>query len=176
MKIIKFLLFIFLWNICSCNEIQPRKPLNKTENSFFKSSIKRNIKIRLKEENFFKEIIKNSQKKFYYSNSGFWYSYINKTDNKKPITGDRVIFSYEIYDIYGNIIYNKNFLQNVNYAIDKDDILPALREGVKVLSEGETAKFLFPSFLCYGYMGDFNKIGINQPLIIIINLLKHFKD
>ena len=60
--------------------------------------------------------------------------------------------------------------------IDKDDILPALREGVKVLREGETAKFLFPSFLCYGYIGDFNKIGINQPLIITINLLKHFKD
>ena len=38
-------------------------------------------------------------------------------------------------------------MQDVNYIIDKDDILPALREGVKVLGEGETAKFLFPSFL-----------------------------
>ena len=132
--------------------------------------------MRLKEENIFKEIIKNSKKKFYYSNAGFWFSYINKTNRNKPIEGDRVIFSYEIYDIYGNIIYNKNFLQDVNYIIDKDDILPALREGVKVLGEGETAKFLFPSFLCYGYIGDFNKIGINQPLIIIINLLKHFND
>ena len=64
MKIIKFLLFIFLWNIFSCNEIKPRKPLNNTKNSFFKSSIKRNIKIRLKEENVFKEIINNSKKKF----------------------------------------------------------------------------------------------------------------
>ena len=176
MKIIKFLLFIFLLNIFSCNESKPRKPLNNTKNSFFKSSIKRNIKIRLKEENIFKEIINNSKKKFYYSNNGFWYSYINKTDKKKPNVGERVIFSYEIYDIFGNIIYDKNFLQDVNYIIDKDDILPALREGVKVLGEGETAKFLFPSFLCYGYIGDFNKIGINQPLIITINLLKHFKD
>ena len=176
MKINKFLLFIFLWNIFSCNESKPRKPLNNTKNSFFKSSIKRNIKIRLKEENIFKEIIKNSKKKFYHSNAGFWFSYINKTNRNKPIEGDRVIFSYEIYDIHGNIIYNKNFLQDVNYIIDKDDILPALREGVKVLGEGETAKFLFPSFLCYGYIGDFNKIGINQPLIIIINLLKHFND
>ena len=64
MKIIKFLLFIFLWNIFSCNEIKPRKPLNNNKNSFFKSSIKRNIKIRLKEENVFKEIINNSKKNF----------------------------------------------------------------------------------------------------------------
>tara|TARA_B100000963_G_scaffold321654_1_gene305133 strand:+ start:48038 stop:48568 length:531 start_codon:yes stop_codon:yes gene_type:complete len=176
MRASKLLLLVLLCNIISCNENKPRKPLNTTNNSFFESSIERNIKIRLEEENIFEEIIKNSKIKYHYSNIGFWYSHINKTTKNKPSYGDKVIFSYEIYDIYGDIIYDKNFLQDVDYIIDKDDILPALREGIKVLGEGETAKFLFPSFLCYGYMGDFNKIGINQPLIIIINLLKHFED
>ena len=40
MKIIKFLLFIFLWNIFSCNEIKPRKPLNNNKNSFLNLQLK----------------------------------------------------------------------------------------------------------------------------------------
>ena len=107
----------------------------------------------MKEENVFKEIINNSKKKFYYSNNGFWYSFINKNDKRKPNIGERVIFSYEIYDVFGNIIYDKNFLQDVNYIIDKDDILPALREGVKVLGEGETAKFSFIIFMLWLHGG-----------------------
>ena len=43
------------------------------------------------------------------------------------------------------------------------------------MSAGDTVVFLFPSYLCFGYQGDGEKIGINQPLRYTIELLKHEK-
>lgn len=36
---------------------------------------------------------------------------------------------------------------------------------------GEVVVFLFPSYLCYSYQGDADKIGVNQPLRFTIERL-----
>ena len=51
---------------------------------------------------------------------------------------------------------------NVKYLVDKEELLPALREAVKFLSVNEIGTFLFPSYLCYGYQGDDEKVEINH--------------
>ena len=61
-------------------------------------------------------------------------------------------------------------LGTVDYLVDKEELLPALRYAVKDLSLGDIGTFLMPSFLCYGYQGDGEKIGINQPLRITLQL------
>ena len=47
-----------------------------------------------------------------------------------------------------------------------------LREGLKLMKEGESITFIFPSQKAYGYYGDENKIGRNVPLICEVSLLK----
>jgi len=36
--------------------------------------------------------------------------------------------------------------------------------GLRMMKAGEVVVFLFPSYLCYSYQGDGDKIGVNQPL------------
>ena len=69
------------------------------------------------------------------------------------------------------MIYSFKELGPVEYAIDQEDLLPALREGLRLLQPEDVAVFLFPSYLCYSYQGDGQKIGINQPLRFIIERL-----
>tara|TARA_B110000263_G_scaffold240622_1_gene243984 strand:- start:1180 stop:1710 length:531 start_codon:yes stop_codon:yes gene_type:complete len=172
----KLTLFCFIITLLSCLDIEPRKPLNKKNITFFQSSIERNKKIKKYQEILFKSIINKSSEDFFYSSYGFWYTFKVKNQSvEKPNSGDQVIFSYQIEDVNGKIIYTESSLGTVTYRVDKEDLLPALREGVKVLKKGEIASFLFPSYLCHGYMGDGEKIGINQPLKITINLLEHIK-
>jgi FKBP-type peptidyl-prolyl cis-trans isomerase len=45
-----------------------------------------------------------------------------------------------------------------------------LRDGIKLMNEGEKVTFLFPSHMGYGYHGDNNRIGTNQPLICTVTL------
>ena len=80
-------------------------------------------------------------------------------------------FTYNILDIKGNDIYIDDNLKPIKYVVDKEEIIPALRYGIKELKVGESGLFLMPSFLSYGYQGDGEKIIPNQPLIIEINLI-----
>ena len=89
-----------------------------------------------------------------------------------PKKGDKVRFQYQIEDLQKNIIYDKKNLGFVNYSIDEEDILPALRKALRILKPNEVAVFLFPSYLCYSYQGDGDKIGINQPLRFTIERLQ----
>ena len=171
-KIFFFLLFkIFLY--LGCEQNQPREAINSYKKKFLNTSINRNIKINKKEEIDFLNIIEEDSKSDYIASSkGFWFKVLTPSKtNLKPKSGDEVEFFYNILDLKGNDIYVDDILKPIRYVVDKEEIIPALRYGIKELRAEESGVFLMPSFLCYGYQGDGEKIVPNQPLIIEINLI-----
>ncbi len=107
------------------------------------------------------------------SSNGFWYFYEKKDTIKTiyPVKGDEVIFSYEIKDLRDSIIYTKEELGDKQYLVDREELISGLQDGIKLMKEGETITFLFPSYKAYGYSG-FEKINSNQPLIYSVHLKK----
>ena len=169
----KNILIIINIFLVSCFQTEPRQPINSNNKSFLSTSAYRNIDIQKKEKMIFIKIIEeDSNSKYIVSNKGFWFK-ILKSSKKilKPKSGDEVEFFYNILDIKGNDIYNDDNLKPVKYVIDKEEIIPALRHGIKELKIGESGFFLMPSHLGYGYQGDGEKIIPNQPLIIQIDLI-----
>ncbi|MBB13501.1 MAG: gliding motility-associated peptidyl-prolyl isomerase GldI [Flavobacteriaceae bacterium] len=176
----KIILILFTISmVSSCGESEPRRPINKQKQVFLKESAKRNrSKINI-EQNLFDQVIKkDTTLKFYSSPLGFWYAFKKKGEipAKKPIKGDRVTFEYRIEDLNQNLLYDEDQLGIVSFHVDQEDLIPALREGVKYMTEGDVVVFLFPSYLCFGYQGDGEKIGINQPLRFTIEMLKIEKN
>lgn len=172
----KKLIFFFLINIffcLSCDQTESREALNSNKNDFLSKSVIRNIQINKREEiSFIKIIEKDSKSKYNISNKGFWFKILKSSEkNLKPKTGDEVEFFFNIFDLNGNDIYKDDNFDPIKYVVDKEELLPALRYGIKELRTEETGIFLMPSFLCYGYQGDGEKIIPNQPLIIQINLI-----
>ena len=110
---------------------------------------------------------------FLNSQKGFLYAYVKKVSENEPLPqkGTRLRFTYKIEDLNKKILYTKNELGIVDYLVDKENILPALREGVKIMRPKEIVVFLFPSYLCFGYQGDGNKVGVSQPLRYTIERL-----
>ena len=167
----RFLSLIII--LISCDEVQTRSPINKNPMSFIKKSATKN-KLRASREQFLMNIsAKNDSLNIYKSSpKGFLYSIQNGNKNERLAKkGDFVKIIYAIEDLNNNILYSANEIGNVSFLVDQEDVMPALREGVKYLSEGDSGVFIFPSYLCFGYKGDFEKIGSNQPLRIKINLL-----
>ena len=163
----------------ACGESEPRRPINKQKQIFLKESAKRNkSKIKIEQNLFDLVINKDTTLSFNSSPLGFWYAFKKKGEipDKRPIKGDRVTFKYRIEDLNQNLLYDEDQLGIVSFHVDQEDLIPALREGVKYLSEGDVAVFLFPSYLCFGYQGDGEKIGINQPLRFTIEMLKIEKN
>ncbi len=166
------LILCTLFFSCKKQEIS-RKPIAKSKSTETELSIKRNTEMIVDEELFFQEYIEKDKKNDYIqSNKGFWYTYLNRQikDSVYPEKGNIVSYSYEVYDTSDSLLYAKSDFGTLNYKVDEEDILPVLRNSLKILKPKETIKVLSPSLLAYGYMGDQNKITKNQPLIFVINL------
>ena len=161
-----FIVLIFFYVFLSCSENKTRYPLNKNSNFFLKSSANRNKTQIAREEFLLKKAAKlDSSINYNVSESGFLYAYIKKNNESSlPKKGTQVRFKYQIENLEKNIIYNYKELGVVDYLIDQENLLPALREGLRIMRAGVVVVFLFPSYLCYSYQGDGDKIGKNQPL------------
>ncbi|POY35922.1 gliding motility-associated peptidyl-prolyl isomerase GldI [Flavobacterium alvei] len=160
--------------ITSCKQSQEaRKPVSQASGSFMKKSAERNKKLIASEEGRIDSLIKSNPKiKYLASTKGYWYTYItaNTIDTLTPKKGDVAFFDYEIKDLQGRIIYSEVELKPQTYAVDKQNIMTGLREGIKIMHKNEKITFLFPSHIAYGYHGDTKKIGTNQPLLCTVTL------
>lgn len=176
MKYYKLVLFLFLVTIfvSSCKHSQEaRRPLSQASGTFMKKSIERNKKIVAGEEGQIDSLIKSDPKiKYIASKKGYWYTYLiqNKIDTIVPKKGDVAFFDYEIKDLKGNIIYSALELRPQTYSVDKQNIMAGMRDGIKLMHKNEKVTFLFPSHVAYGFHGDENKIGTNQPILCTIYL------
>ena len=168
------ILFFTIVLLTSCKQHQEaRKPISQSSGSFMKQSIARNKKMIAKEEDQIAAVIKSDpSKKYIASKKGYWYYYEtrNLTDSLTPQKGDIAFFDYEIKDLKGNIIYSQAELEPQVYKVDKQDIMMGLRDGIKLMRKTEKVHFLFTSHMGYGYHGDNNKIGTNQPLFCTVTL------
>jgi len=170
-----FLYFFLIIAIIGCKGPEPRKPIKVKTGSVLQNSVERNKDLLAKEEKQIMEIIKTDSVNTYFSSGiGSWYHYINKNEESDyyPQTDDLVLMEYNVISFGNDTIYSKADIGTVTYKVDKQDLFPGLRNSVKLMKENESATFLFPSSLAYGYHGDINKIGINIPIKSTITILK----
>ncbi len=167
------LFFLLSLMFMGCQKTVPRKPIIVKSGTQIKRSIAINQQIKALEERQILELIKkDTLHQYLNSGNGFWYFYTKKdsSNNKTPKKGDLVNFSYNLKMLDGRTIYSKATLKDKNYRIDKEELIFGLREGLKLLREKESATFIFPSHLAYGFYGDLEKIGRNTPIISEVTL------
>ncbi|MCM4168986.1 hypothetical protein KCTC52924_00249 [Arenibacter antarcticus] len=177
MRTFYFLLLLTLFSQCGVPEA--RRPVKVKTGSILKASVARNKALLSKEEKQIQEIITiDSDNSYFSSGGGTWYYYINKNDdsNYTPQPDDLVTLHYNIISLDNDTIYTQQEIGTITYKVDKEQLFPGLRNSVKLLKEQESATFLIPSSLAYGYHGDKNKIGTNVPIKTTITILKIDKN
>ena len=168
-RVIFFSLLVL--GIVSCKKPEARRPKKQGTNDFYKEIIEKNKKLNALEKKYIENwILKDTLNKYEIASQGFWYTY-NKKDSVnaiKPAFEDQVLISYDITDLNGTIIYEE---EQKSYKIDKEDFIPALQEGIKLMKKGETITFVIPSYSAFGVTGDGNKIAVNQPIKSTVTLI-----
>ena len=174
-----FLYSILLLSLTFCGRPEARKAVKVNTGSILKESVSRNKALLAHEEALIHEIIqKDSSNTYRASGGGTWFHYIkeNPNDNYYPQTDDLVTFDYNILSLDNDTIYSREELGTITYKVDKQELFPGLRNSIKLLKEHESATFLIPSSMAFGYYGDKDKIGINVPIKTTITLLKIDKN
>ncbi len=171
-------LLVLLLLFVSCVKLEARRPVSHHSGTFMAESVKLNKQINALQNvaiNYY--IAQDSLNDYLSSSNGFRYAYLNQINEnrKKPVINDEVFFEYEISDLDNTILYSKAVLGENRYLIDKEDVESGLQNGLKLMKENEEIKFIFPSFKVFGFSGNQEKIGINQPLIYKVKLNKIIK-
>ena len=179
-QIVKYSVALLLILGCiACGGPEPRRPVAVKSGSFFKTSVERSKKLLAQEEALFQEIIeKDTANEYKQTATGSWFrmDVPNPEADYTPRPDDLVTLTYNVVDLKRDTLYSQEDIGILNYKVDKQELFPGLRNSVKLLKEGETATFMFPSSLAYGYHGDEDKIGINVPIISTVSILKIEKN
>lgn len=170
-----FNLILLMFVISSCQEPQPRRPLEVRSGSFLKASAERNKRLLEQETALMQELAqKDSLRTYQSSASGFLYAYEKRVpgDAGLAAAGDLVTLTYNIRTWNEDTLYRQDEVGILKYLVDKEELFPGMRYSVKLLKEGEAATFLYPSSLGYGYHGDDARIGPNTPLKCTLEIFK----
>ena len=155
----------------SCKEPEARRPKQHGTTNFYKEVLKENKRLNTLEKKRLEEwVAKDTVKVYKSSPNGFWYTYITKDtlNSSSPQVEDLVMLSYDIVDLNGDILYEK---RERSYKVDKEDFIPALQDGIKLMKKGEMITFVIPSYRAFGVVGDGNKIAVNQPIKSTVTLI-----
>lgn len=173
MRITLFLFCVVLF--VGCGGPEPRKPVKVKSGSFYKKSVDRSKQLLEAEEKMIQEIISIDSLHLYESSSTgswFYFSQKNNLSTDKAKVGDLVTMTYNIMSFDNDTIYSHDEIGVIQYNVDKQELFPGIRNSVKLLKENETATFLYPSSLGYGYQGDNDRIGVNMPIKSTITIFK----
>lgn len=161
----RILLVFFV--LVGCKPSEARRPLQQNSGRFIDTSVQINKSRNNQEYTAIQKLVDAAKTPFHVSDYGFWYQFTkkNETEGYTPQFGDQVLYSYGIKNLAEKWIYPTDESVKKTYFVAQEELIAGLREGLKLMKKGETATFIFPSQMAYGYYGDDDKIGTNTPLI-----------
>jgi len=107
------------------------------------------------------------------TSSGLYYLINKKGNNKKPNKGDNVSVHYRGMLLDGTVFdssYQRN--QPIEFSIGVGQVIRGWDEGISLINEGASAKFVIPSDLAYGSQGAGGVIPPDSTLVFEVELMK----
>lgn len=93
-----------------------------------------------------------------------------------PDEGDLVRLNYTTSLLTGDTVYDSGSDGILRFRVGRGEVISGLEEGILLMREGDQAKFIIPSHLAYGLIGDQKKIAGKMSLIYDVTLLSVEKD
>lgn len=103
--------------------------------------------------------------------SGLRYNIYEHGIGERATTGKIATLKFEVLLITGDIIYSSEKDGLKEFMIGRGGVESGLEEGILLLRVGDRAKFIIPSHLGFGLLGDQDKIPPKSTLIYDIELI-----
>ncbi len=170
--IIVLAMFFYIAFIGGCKSESKKTYTVKERQQFEENLIKANRALISKDqddiENYTSQRAWNMQK----TETGLWYEIIKTNNGKKAKAGLIAHLNYEVSLLDSTQCYTSSVLGVKSFKIGQGGVESGLEEGVLLLSEGDSARFIMPPHLAYGLLGDENKIPPRSTIVYNVELIK----
>ncbi|MCB0479085.1 MAG: FKBP-type peptidyl-prolyl cis-trans isomerase [Crocinitomicaceae bacterium] len=119
-------------------------------------------------ENF---IMRHPDWKLQFTETGLYYSVYKPGEGENIQYGQTAVVRYEISGLDGSVYYKSDSLKTESFKVDKADIESGIHQGIKYMNKGSKAKFIIPSHLAHGLIGDMDKIPALASVIYDVELV-----
>ena len=98
--------------------------------------------------------------------SGLQYYIYERGNGPMAQVGDIAQVEYVIRLLDGTECYKTEPDEVEEFQIDRAEIETGIQEGVKLLHKGDRVKFIIPSHLAHGLIGDMDKVPPLTPIVV----------
>jgi len=163
-------LFVLLTLFISCGG-DHRKQKGKSDLQIQEELIEYNKKSAVFEEKVIQNYIDTHDLSMNKTGTGLWYEVIEKGIGDSLLDGQMLKISYEVFMLNDSLCYSATEDHPYTFRLGMADVETGIHEGMRLLRKGGRAKFIIPSHLAYGLMGDMNKIPPKTPVVYNVKLL-----
>lgn len=103
--------------------------------------------------------------------SGLRYTIYHQGTGEKAANGKLAVIKYKVMLIDGTEIYSSDKSGLKEFIIGRGGVEGGLEEGILLLRVGDRAKFILPSHLGFGLLGDQDKVPPKSTLIYDLELI-----
>jgi FKBP-type peptidyl-prolyl cis-trans isomerase FkpA len=166
------LAFILLIFHCSCGN--DPQPTHSTRNiSMMDDSVLNYNKAIVKtEDQEIEDFIHRYGWKMVSSSTGLRFMIYKHGSGEKAAKGKKAVIGYEVRLINGSVCYSSAVKGPREFMIGHSGVEIGIEEGILLMREGDRAKFIVPSHLAFGLLGDQDRIPPKSTLIYDIELIK----
>jgi FKBP-type peptidyl-prolyl cis-trans isomerase FkpA len=124
------------------------------------------------DESLIKDFVSKNGIKATRTNSGVYYSIIEKGKGSTPKAGQKVLVNYTGKLLNGSVFDSSVGKEPLEFAVGVGQVIPGWDEGISLLNEGAKAVLVIPSSLAYGPMQMGEKIPPFSVLFFEVELVK----
>lgn len=167
-----FAILILISSSCGFNEEQSRQKSKKPGKKEIKENLIRTNQYLVKaEEQNIIDFIKRHQYDMTETGSGLWYQIYHHGDGELAEKGKIAKLKFTISLLTGEVIYRTEKEGIKEFIIGKGGVESGLEEGILLLRVGDRARFIIPSHLAFGLLGDKDKIPEKATIVYDLELL-----
>jgi len=168
-SLIIIIISLIMLSACQNESRQPKSP---TEKDLKEPLIEANKHVVKTENQHIEDLLRRYKWDMIETGSGLRYMIYEKGQGEKAAKGKLATLEYEVRLITGDRVYSSDEDGFLSFLIGKGEVISGLEEGILFLNVGDKAKFIIPSHLAFGLLGDDERIPGKASLIYDITLLE----
>ncbi|NOU45647.1 MAG: FKBP-type peptidyl-prolyl cis-trans isomerase [Bacteroidales bacterium] len=171
-SLLRYLFIICVLSMGGCHEeTKPNEPGTITVKELKEPLIKTNKYLTRTEKEDIDDLIHRYKWNMNSTGTGLLYFVEDKKSDKKAVYGNIVSAKYIVKLINGEVVYDSEKDGLLEFQVGKGGIPAGIEEGILLIGLHDKAKFILPSHLAYGLLGDSKRIPPRSVLIYEIEII-----
>ncbi len=172
-RITNIFLILILLMLAACQSSHPAKDVNAVDPGVVREPLlNANKKVVETEDEQIRNFINRYGWKMNETGTGLRYLVYKHGSGPKAEHGMIARLNYEIRLITGDLVYSSKESGPKEFQIGSGGVESGLEEGILLLRTGDKAKFIMPSHLAWGLIGDQDRIPPKSTLIYDVELIE----